>query len=497
MATRGGGSKGARGARGGAAAAATTTKRGSSTRSAPSGEDAGGNDGSAAAGLAQRVQQLEESLATERRQRNYFQVQGERLNEFWDVTKRELEEARAALRMKDRALEDAEERHMVEVRVLQQQARHLAVEHGSDVARAKAGAEAQLRTQEDAFGEREDELKASCRRLQAQLHEAGLAHDELTAALKVEHERQLTRLRGEFEDRCRELEQRYERRMGEARAEAERRRQNEVREAEERKNAHIAELMQRHERAFAEMKAYYNGIFASNADLVRTLREQLAEARQREADHAKEVADVRGENRRMAEPLEQAQARAAQMAARAAELEKELSTLRSSKARVAQLDGQLRAVRWENEVLIQRFERVERERDELYTRFLTAVRDVQQRSGMRAQRLEQRIAAFREALEARDTQMREVVRAANLDPAAAALATRQIEDTFAQKNAIIRDLQYELARVGRQHTDMLRTYEAKLEEHGIPRDTLGFTPMEPDIPEAAASVVVPGKPVSQ
>jgi hypothetical protein len=57
------------------------------------------------------VKQLQEEVATERRQRHYFQLQGERLNDFWEITKRELEEARAQQRTKEREMEDAEERH--------------------------------------------------------------------------------------------------------------------------------------------------------------------------------------------------------------------------------------------------------------------------------------------------------------------------------------------------------------------------------------------------
>jgi hypothetical protein len=59
-----------------------------------------------------------------------------------------------------------------------------------------------------------------------------------------------------------------------------------------------------------------------------------------------------------------------------------------------------------------------------------------------------------------------------------------------EKSAVIRELQYELAKVGQQHTDMLRTYEAKLVEHGIPRENLGFTATAPAIPPSATGIVV-------
>lgn len=45
------------------------------------------------------------------------------------------------------------------------------------------------------------------------------------------------------------------------------------------------------------------------------------------------------------------------------------------------------------------------------------------------------------------------------------------------RNTIIKDLQYELARVCKAHDDLLLTYESKLHQYGIPEAELGFTPL--------------------
>ena len=39
------------------------------------------------------------------------------VNTFWDITKRQLEESKATIKNKERELEDAEERHQVEIKV--------------------------------------------------------------------------------------------------------------------------------------------------------------------------------------------------------------------------------------------------------------------------------------------------------------------------------------------------------------------------------------------
>lgn len=52
------------------------------------------------------------------------------------------------------------------------------------------------------------------------------------------------------------------------------------------------------------------------------------------------------------------------------------------------------------------------------------------------------------------------------------------QDVLDSKNTAIKDLQYELARVCKAHNDLLRTYEAKLAQFGIPVEELGFIPLE-------------------
>lgn len=53
-----------------------------------------------------------------------------------------------------------------------------------------------------------------------------------------------------------------------------------------------------------------------------------------------------------------------------------------------------------------------------------------------------------------------------------------LQEILSKKNALIHDLQYELARVCKAHDDLLETYEDKLEKYGIPKHELGFVPLK-------------------
>lgn len=67
--------------------------------------------------LEEHITRLHEEMSREREERNYFQLERDKVNTFWEITKRQLEEKKAELRNKDREMEDAEERHQIEIKV--------------------------------------------------------------------------------------------------------------------------------------------------------------------------------------------------------------------------------------------------------------------------------------------------------------------------------------------------------------------------------------------
>ena len=60
---------------------------------------------------------LKDELEREREERNFFQLERDKINSFWEISKQQLDEAKATVRNKERELEDGEERHQVEIKV--------------------------------------------------------------------------------------------------------------------------------------------------------------------------------------------------------------------------------------------------------------------------------------------------------------------------------------------------------------------------------------------
>ena len=80
--------------------------------------------------------------------------------------------------------------------------------------------------------------------------------------------------------------------------------------------------------------------------------------------------------------------------------------------------------------------------------------------------------------------------ASNLDPGTLALVSKKLDEVMDSKNQLIKALQYDVAKVSKAHNDLIRVYEAKLAEFGVPVDELGFRPLVTNVNTGPAGLVV-------
>lgn len=97
---------------------------------------------------------------------------------------------------------------------------------------------------------------------------------------------------------------------------------------------------------------------------------------------------------------------------------------------------------------------------------------------------------MQEQIEKKDAQIGQILAAANLDPATVAQVNKKVEEELEKKNQIIKTLQYDVAKISKAHNDLIRVYEAKLAEFGVPVEELGFRPLMTNTSTGPAGLVV-------
>ncbi|KAJ8324909.1 hypothetical protein BDV3_004547 [Batrachochytrium dendrobatidis] len=427
--------------------------------------------------MAEELKKYQEELAIERQERNYFQLERDKINHFWEITKNELNTSKSELLNRDRELEEQEEKHQVEIKVYKQKVKHLLYEYQNNVAHLQSDSERALQLDQEEHLTREQQLKKDKRSLKLELKEFELSHEDIIKNLKQRHDQEITSMRNDFERQAKELHAKYEKKMKVIRDDLELKRKNEIHEIEERKNGQINALMKNHDKAFTEIKNYYNDITLNNLALINSLKEQVEDMKKKEERNEKQMADITAENKRLSEPLQIALAEGDSLKRELAHYEKDKMSLQNAKARLKVLEEKFKQLTWEHEVLEQRFSQVQKERDELYENFVDRIISVQQKTGFKNLILEKKVDSLKENLEKKELQVNEVLKATNLDPAALSSLTKRLEDVLSAKNHQIKELQYDLSKVTKAHNDMIRVYEAKLTEFSIPIEELGFKPL--------------------
>lgn len=94
-----------------------------------------------------------------------------------------------------------------------------------------------------------------------------------------------------------------------------------------------------------------------------------------------------------------------------------------------------------SKVLEQRFQKLQAERDDLHSNFVSSVQEVVQKANFKKLLLERKVVALADSLEKKDAQLNEILAASNLEPAALSVVTRKLEDVLDAKNGAIKDLQ--------------------------------------------------------
>ena len=342
-------------------------------------------------------------------------------------------------------MEAMEENHRVEVRVYVQKVKHLEYEHKNDCSKVTRDGELMVDDETTDYKGREVGLLKVKKSLKLELKEKELHNEIQISEWKDKHAKNLSKLREEFGKNLRSLEERYQQKLDQLKSNLELRRKVEVHEIEERKNLHINNLMRKHEEAFGQIKDYYNDITNDNLTLIRKLKDEVAEMKDKKRENQKLMQDIAAENKQLLEPLHVAVRQVEDLRRDLKDYEKDKLSLKNAKGRLVMLKRRVKRMGSEETALEARFAKIEGERANLLETFQGTVEQVQRKSELKNIRLGERLERLDSDFGGRTQQLNEVVQAARLDPAVIAAITERIDAAIDSRNAMATDLQYEVA----------------------------------------------------
>uniref|UniRef100_A0A1I8NVA8 Dynein regulatory complex subunit 4 n=1 Tax=Stomoxys calcitrans TaxID=35570 RepID=A0A1I8NVA8_STOCA len=427
---------------------------------------------------------LKAEMEREREERNFFQMERDKIRTFWEITRGQLEDITTELRQKDHEVEMTQQVADIEAKQIMQQMKHLQFENQNKISEVRAEAMTQLKMSQEDHETQEMQLLKDLRELKRLRREDQEMHELQIQQLKMNNIESITDLRTKFEKESKDLTLLHEEKMLDLKNEIELIYRMQMFEVEERKNLQIQKLIENHDMAFNDMKTYYNDITLNNLGLISSLKEQMETLRKQAERNERLAADMAIENRKLKEPLEQAKQELVVMKRKLEFYDRDRAQLSRLKTRNAQVEKQLKALTWETEALLLRNDTLVKEREELKNKFEDVVIELQQKTGLKNVLLERKIAIMEREGEKQEIMLKEtietcaaVAKASGREMESPLELERRVENVLDEKNKLIQELRYELARLTKAHDDLLATYEAKLVQYGIPKEELGFEPL--------------------
>lgn len=427
--------------------------------------------------LEEHIVRLREELDREREEKSYFQLERDKIRAFWEICKRHLEEARAELRNREREGEEAEEQHRVEITVYKQKLKHVLLEQQSATTGLQTDAATARSLVQNRNANTELRLQNNGHNLQADFREKKLHNENLLKELNLKHQVELMDMANDYDKKIREIEVQYQKNMQRLSEAEEKKRRTEQNEIEDRMKSRIVTLVQDHDRALRGAEEYYSAIQKKLLVDQKMLKEELRDlTKEKQLD--KDILAAQQENQRLLPCLQEAEEKLLKLQEKLDGYSEAKAKKAESRARVKLLENQLRDLKVEHELLLQAFEKVELERDQLLRSQMEVILEVQQRSGLKELLLSRRLAVLSQTLETREAQLCAALSASTTDPVAGSGAAHRVEEILARKQAAIAALRRDVARECKEYDELLRGCKERLTELTVPLHDFPFRSSE-------------------
>ncbi|GFY43144.1 dynein regulatory complex subunit 4 [Trichonephila inaurata madagascariensis] len=239
--------------------------------------------------LETHLLQLQQEVEREREERNFYQLERDKIQLFWEVTKHQLEEKDAILQLKNSEIDEAALSHLAEIKLYKQKMKHVMFEcqqHIDEKMKEKMDEKLILKEQHQ---EQVNLLESEMNKLKDEIFQFKIDHENAIINQRLQHGEELCSLHKKYQEEIDVLKSKEITEIGNIRQELDLQRKKAILEIENKKDAHIEHLIQTHEELFQKMKNYYNDIIKNDILLIKSLKstESVIRNLQRELDNLK------------------------------------------------------------------------------------------------------------------------------------------------------------------------------------------------------------------
>ncbi|MCQ2819857.1 MAG: hypothetical protein MJ252_21540 [archaeon] len=418
-------------------------------------------------------------IEEEKRKLNFYEQERERLNYIWMTQKKKIEDLQAELLDKQKEREDLEAKHQIERKLYYERIKYIMLKHQDEGVELQKDALIAMKQIEDANRIKEKDYKYDKRSLSKMLKEQEVLQRDFINALKKDDAKALHQLRTEYELKETQIRGFYKERMKEMRNNAKEKRLKTIEAITNRKEQQIKELTKNHADEFTKMRNYYSDLNNKNLNKLRSLAADLKEAIEFQNREKRLKNSKINKKNRIEGPYNKLLKKNEELLKEEEECKKNYDLLRMQNQKYNELMKRLLELEYVYEVNFQKVSYLEKEHDHYMDDYKGNLHKVEQESGLKNLILEKKLEILQDNIEVKEVQLDELLRQTNMNPENLNELTKTLTRVELDKSEMINQLEEELKKIKETHGNMIKTYEAKLAEFGIPVEEIGFDPLLP------------------
>ena len=422
---------------------------------------------------------LEEELEEENRNTNFYEQERERVNYIWMTQKRKIEDLQAELLDKQKEREDLEAKNRIEAKLYYQRIKYIMLKEQDENVELQKDAQISLKQFEDMHRVKEKDFKYDVRSLSQMLKEQEVLQNDFINALQKDNVKDIHELKMDYELKECQLRGFYREKMKEMRNNATEQRNKTIEEITEKKGREIKKLTEQHANDFSKMKNYYSDLNNKNLNKLKSLAEDLKRVYKQQTALKNAKNKKINQKNRTEVPYKRIIEENKRLLEKEAKCKENFSLLRTQNNDYKKLIKQLLDQEYKYEVTFQKVTYLDKEHTHYVNLYKNSLHKVEQESGLKNLILEKKLEILEDNLEIKEVQLKELIKRTLIDPSKINQLTSTLEEVDLMKTETINQLEEELKRIKETHANMIKTYEAKLAEFGIPVEEIGFEPLLP------------------
>ena len=422
---------------------------------------------------------LRDQLEEENRNTNFYEQERERLNYIWMTQKRKIEELQADLLDLQKEREDLEAKHQIERKLYYERIKYIMLKHQDENVELQKDAQIALKQFEDAHRVKEKDYKYDVRSLSKMKKEQEVLQNDFINALQKDNIKETHQLKMDYELKECQLRGFYRERMKEMKNNATEKRNKTIEEITNKKAREIKKLTEQHANDFNKMKNYYSDLNNKNLNKLKSLADELKKAIDLQNVQKNKKNKKINQKKKIEEPYQRLLEENKILLEKEAKCKENFDLLRDQNQEYNTLIKQLLAAEYKYEVTFQKVTYLDKEKEHFFNKYKESLHKVEQESGLKNLILEKKLEIVEDNLEIKEVQLKELLKKTLIDPTQIANLTSTLEEVELMKSETINQLEEELRRIKETHANMIKTYEAKLAEFGIPVEEIGFEPLLP------------------